>query len=69
MRVTADTRRRFGYRLRGPADASWLLSSLYLPGTPAARHRIARGYLRFLALLRCEMPVPLRRIIAERAGA
>jgi SAM-dependent methyltransferase len=69
MRVTADTRRRFGYRLRGPADASRLLSSLYLPGTPAARQRIALAYLRFLALLRCEMPVPLRRITAERAGA
>lgn len=69
LRVTADTRRRFGYRLRGPADASRFLSSLYLPGTPAAQCRIARGYLRFLALLSYEMPVPLRRITAERAGA
>lgn len=67
--VTADTRRRFGCRLRGPADATQFLSSLYLPGTPAARCRLARGYLRFLALFRYEMPVPLRRITAERAGA
>jgi SAM-dependent methyltransferase len=68
LRVTADTRRRFGYPLRGPADAGQFLSSLYLPGTPAARCRLARGYLRFLARLGYEMPVPLRRITAERAG-
>ena len=68
LRVTADSRRRFGYALRGPAEAGQFLSSLYLPGTPAARCRLARGYLRFLALLRREMPVPLRRITAERAG-
>ena len=67
LRVITDSRRRFGYRLRGPADADRFLSSLYLPGTSAARCRLARGYLRFLALLRYEMPVPLRRITAERA--
>jgi len=44
------------------------LFSLYLPGTSAVRYRIALGYLRFLALLCYEMPVPLRRITAERAG-
>jgi SAM-dependent methyltransferase len=66
LRVTADGRRRFGYRLRETADADRLLSSLYLPGTPATRRRLTRGYLRFLALLRYEMPVPLRRITAER---
>jgi hypothetical protein len=54
--------------LREPADAGQFLSSLYLPGTPAVRCRIARGYLRFLALFRYEMPVPLRRITADRAG-
>jgi SAM-dependent methyltransferase len=68
LRVTADSRRRFGCRLRGPADAGRLLSSLYLPGTSAARRRIALGYLRFLVLFRGEMPVPLRRITAEHAG-
>lgn len=66
LRVTADGRRRFGYRLSGTADADQLLSSLYLPGTPATRRRLSRGYLRFLALLRYEMPVPLRRITAQR---
>lgn len=67
LRVTADTRRRFGYRLRGAADAGQLLSSLYLPGISGARARLARGYLRFLARLGYEMPVPLRRFTAERA--
>ncbi|MGH3279559.1 MAG: hypothetical protein ACRDNW_10530, partial [Trebonia sp.] len=68
LRVTTDSRRRFGYRLLGPADADQFLSALYLPGTPAARCRLARGYLRLLARLRYEMPVPLRRITAERTG-
>jgi len=68
LRITADSRHRFGYRLRGPADAERFLSSLYLPRTSAARCRLTRGYLRFLALLRYEMPVPLRRITAERAS-
>jgi SAM-dependent methyltransferase len=66
LRVTGDSRRRFGGRLHGPADAGLLLSSLYLPGVPAARQRIALAYLRFLALLGYEMPVPLRRVTAER---
>jgi SAM-dependent methyltransferase len=68
LRVTGDSRRRFGCRLLGPADAGQLLSSLYLPRTSAARRRIALGYFRFLVLFRGEMPVPLRRITAERAG-
>jgi SAM-dependent methyltransferase len=68
LRVTGDSRRRFGYRLRGPADADQFLSSLYLPGTSAARRRLARRYVRLLARLHYEMPVPLRRITAERAG-
>ncbi|HET9970557.1 MAG TPA: class I SAM-dependent methyltransferase [Streptosporangiaceae bacterium] len=68
LRVTSDSRRRFGYRLCLAAGADQFLSALYLPGTPAARCRLARGYLRFLALLRYEMPVPLRRITAERPG-
>lgn len=68
LRVTADSHRRSGCQLRGPAAADQFLSSLYPPGTSAARCRLARGYLRFLALFRYEMPVPLRRIVAERAG-
>jgi SAM-dependent methyltransferase len=67
--ITADTRRRFGYRLRGPADAGQLLSSLYLPGTSAGRARLARAYLRVLARRGYEMPVPLRRVTAERADS
>lgn len=64
--VTGDSRRRFGCRLRSTADADRFLSSLYLPGVPASRCRLARGYLRFLARLGYEMPVPLRRVTAER---
>ena len=67
LRVTSDSRRRFGWRLRGRADAALLLSSLYLPGVPAARQGVALVYLRFLARLGYEVPVPLRRITAERA--
>jgi SAM-dependent methyltransferase len=66
LRVTGDSRRRFGCRLRGPADAGLLLSSLYLPGVTAARQRIALAYLRLLARLGYQMPVPLRRVTAER---
>jgi SAM-dependent methyltransferase len=66
LRVTGDSRRRFGCRLRSPADADLLLSSLYLPGVTAARQRIALAYLRFLTRLGYQMPVPLRRVTAER---
>ena len=65
-RVTADERRRFGYRMRSRADADRLLASLYLPGLPPRRYRLARAWLRLLAALGLEFPVPLRRIIAER---
>jgi SAM-dependent methyltransferase len=68
LRVVADDWRRFGYRLHGPADAGRFLDSLYLPGLPARRYRLARAYLRLLAGCRLEMPVPLRRIIAELPG-
>ena len=66
LRVQGDERRRFGYRLREPADADEFLSSLYLPGLPRGRYRLARAYLRLLARLRLELPVPLRRVIAAR---
>jgi SAM-dependent methyltransferase len=69
LRVVADDRRRFGCRLHGPADADRFLDSLYLPGLPARHYRLARAYLRLLAGCRLEMPVPLRRVIAEHTGA
>jgi SAM-dependent methyltransferase len=64
LRVLADDRRRFGYRMRGRADADQFLASLYLPGLPAVRYRLARDWLRLLAVLRLQLPVPLRRIVA-----
>jgi SAM-dependent methyltransferase len=69
LQVTGDERLRFGYRLRRPADAGRLLASLYLPGLHAHRYRLARGYLRLLAVFRVEFPVPLRRIIAAGTAA
>ena len=66
LRLVQDERRRFGYRLDGRSSAAEFLSSLYLPGLPAARYRLAGTYLRLLAGLGAEMPVPLRRIVAER---
>ena len=65
LRVVADDRRRFGYRLRGPGDADPFLDSLYLPGLSTRHYRLARPYLRLLGGCHLEMPVPLRRIIAE----
>jgi len=66
LRLVSDERRRFGYRLGGRAGAAEFLSSLYLPGLPAARFRLAGAYLRLLARVGAELPVPLRRIIAVR---
>jgi SAM-dependent methyltransferase len=66
LRVQGDQRRRFGYRPRGPADADEFLSSLYLPGLPRGRYRLAQAYLRLLARFRLQLPVPLRRVIAAR---
>jgi hypothetical protein len=64
LRVLADDRRRFGYRMRGRADADQFLASLYLPGLPAMRYRLARTWLRLLAVFQLQFPVPLRRIVA-----
>jgi len=41
LRVVADDRRRFGYRLRGPGDADPFLDSLYLPGLSTRHYRLA----------------------------
>jgi SAM-dependent methyltransferase len=66
LRLIRDERRRFGYRLHDRAGAAGFLFSLYLPGLPAARWPIAGAYLRSLARLGAELPVPLRRIVAVR---
>ena len=66
LRVQEDERHRFGHRPREPADADEFLSSLYLPGLPPGRYRLAQHYLRLLARFRLELPVPLRRVIAAR---
>jgi len=44
------------------------LDSLYLPGLSTRHYRLARAYLRLLGGCHLEVPVPLRRIIAEYPG-
>jgi SAM-dependent methyltransferase len=66
LTVIADEHRRFRYRLRVRADADLLLASLYLPDLPEWRRRAARTYLRALARARVSLPVPIRRITAQR---
>jgi len=51
--------------MRGRDDADQFLAALYLPELPAVRYRLARAWLRFLAVFRLQFPVPLRRIIAS----
>jgi SAM-dependent methyltransferase len=68
LRLAGDERRRFGYRLRNAAGAAQFLSSLYLPGLPEGRRRLAGAYLRLLARFGTELPVPLRRIVAVKPG-
>jgi SAM-dependent methyltransferase len=64
LTVTDETTARFGYRLRTRTDADLLLHSLYLPAITGRRLRTARSYLRTLAGLGAQIPVPLRRITA-----
>jgi SAM-dependent methyltransferase len=66
LRLVGDEARRFGYRLTGPADADALLDSLYLPGGSRHRVRAGRAYLRALARVRATVPVPVRRLVADR---
>lgn len=66
LTLRSDERRRFGYRLHDAEAADLFLSSLYLPGVSGLRLRAARGYLRVLARLRAELPVPIRRVTAQR---
>jgi SAM-dependent methyltransferase len=67
LHLVDDRRRRFTYRLRTPEDADLLLSSLYLPGLPERRLRVARRWLHTLARAHAKLPVPLRRILAMRS--
>lgn len=67
LRRLTDDRRRFPYRLRSRADADLFLDSLYLPGLPRGRYRAARAFLRTLARTGINLPVPIRRVVADRA--
>ena len=66
LRVVADERRRFGYRLADSAAGDRFLASLYLPGLPGYRYRAAGMVLRGFACAGVTMPVPVRRVIAAR---
>ena len=66
LRVVADERRRFAYRLAERGDADRFLASLYLPGLPRHRYRRTLAWLRALARVHATVPVPIRRVVAER---
>lgn len=66
LHVISEERRRFAYPLRNIAGADLFLDSLYLPGLPASCYRAARTYLRALARTHRALPIPLRRLTAER---
>jgi SAM-dependent methyltransferase len=69
LRVVADEHRCFRYPLRGRSDADLFLASLYLPDLSEWRRRAARTYLRALARTRISLPVPIRRLTAQRQVA
>lgn len=66
LTVCSDESRLFRYPLGSAADAELLLSSLYLPELPRWRRRAALAYLRTLARAGVRLPVPIRRIVAQR---
>jgi SAM-dependent methyltransferase len=66
LAVTADVRRRFVYPMQTSVDADLVLASLYLPGLTQRRYRAARSYMRTLARARVSLPLPIRRITAQR---
>ncbi len=66
LRLVADERRRFPYRLASAADAEVFLASLYLPGLSRRRYRAARVLLRAAARAGPGVPVPVRRLVAVR---
>lgn len=69
LTVITDVRCRFVYAMRTTVDADRVLASLYLPGLTPRRFRAARTYLRTLARARVSLPVPIRRITAQRPSA
>jgi SAM-dependent methyltransferase len=68
LRLVADERRCFRYPLRNAADADLFLASLYLPDLSERRRRAARAYLRAVARARIGLPVPIRRLTAQRVA-
>jgi SAM-dependent methyltransferase len=66
LRLVADERQRFDYRLADAGDADLFLASLYLPDLPAYRYRAASAFLRSLARFGAHLPVPVRRVVASR---
>lgn len=69
LRLLADDHVTFDYPLRNADHADQLLNSLYLPGLAEHRYRLAGTYLRTLARHGKTMPIPLRRITAQRPPA
>jgi SAM-dependent methyltransferase len=66
LRLVADQRQRFDYRLADAADADLFLASLYLPELPTRRYQAAQTLLRSLARVGAHLPVPIRRVVATR---
>ncbi|MBA2607740.1 MAG: class I SAM-dependent methyltransferase [Actinobacteria bacterium] len=62
--VVSDERRRFSYAIADSAAAETLVRSLYLPGV--ADDRVDTG-VRVARRWRCDIGLPLRRIICRRA--
>lgn len=65
--VTGDDRTRFRYPMHSRPDADRLIASLYLPGVSARRLGAARLVAGRWG--RTDLGVPLRRVVARRAGA
>lgn len=65
LRLTGDERRRFLYSLRDDGAAEAMAASLYFPddGTGADREARASRYLRRVARVQAQMPVPIRRLV------
>jgi SAM-dependent methyltransferase len=64
--VVADDTRRFAHPTTNRRESDLLVDSLYLPGVPAARVRMARRVVRRWG--HAEIGIPLRRVIARRGG-
>lgn len=70
LKMLEDARERFGYVVHNEADASLLVRSLYLPGTPDRRRDSAVRWLTERAAAGgdkgVEIPMPVRRVVALR---